>query len=848
VLAHEGEALGVVDQARKVDQVGCGHDKSSSREPVSYSRFCSRTRCPQPNFPIPVSPPWNPTRAILVITAATLTGPAFAQAPAANPYDVSWAALNPGNDWAAQVIQSLFPVTGATTAPGTSPGSATTVIQLIVGQFTGFVGAVACAFLVYTTLMNIHRAAETSRILGRDQTWMFVVRVGFAGVMMFPLGSGFSAGQALVMQGAMTGVGMAGAVYRNAVQAIGPDARVVAQPMIPGTQPIVAGLIDNELCMALVNLAGNSRDRPVIPEPQGIRVPSKGNNGAYTTFRYSLSIGDESGNPACGTVEVHETQQNQRTLEGVTIDMATVQKAVLANVLNGTIRPAVKAVAKDLWLNKTAASLAPLQGIYTNGVAAYTNSLTATGQAVAQRLNAAIQANAAAARNGSNDLLAGQVVQNTLGWTAAGAYYLEITKLNAATLSMLSATPVVTSPTYDGIPMGMSYDLAPLQAAAKQFMTTLGYVVQTQDATHAAPGVPTTLNDAKSDASGASVLEQLFGQLNLTNAVAEKLIAFILPQAGIWTDPFGGLMGMGQLLINTSLTGMGIAAILSSATTSSGIAVWDALTFNWGHAAATIAGHAVMSFLATPIFIGLLALLVPGITIAYVLPMIPYVMWMAGVAGWIILVCEALIAVPLWMLAHMTVGGDGLHGRAVEGWGLLFSVVFRPTLMVIGLFLSYFVYDCMSWLIRQTFGIAAGFALQNGWLVTNMIGLGVVLSIFVSLHIVAALMAFRMVALLPHHLPRLIGFTAANRVDMDSFMQRAALTPGEVTAGGTQRALQAGTGQFSEGMKGLSGGPAGYISGPGGASEEASRQAGGMDSTLRATTNTAGNEGEVGDG
>jgi len=63
VLAHQREALGVVDQARKVDQVGCRHDKSSSCEPVSYSRLCSRTRCSQPNFPVLASPPRNPIRA-----------------------------------------------------------------------------------------------------------------------------------------------------------------------------------------------------------------------------------------------------------------------------------------------------------------------------------------------------------------------------------------------------------------------------------------------------------------------------------------------------------------------------------------------------------------------------------------------------------------------------------------------------------------------------------------------------------------------------------------------------------------------------------------------------------------
>jgi hypothetical protein len=216
--------------------------------------------------------------------------------------------------------------------------------------------------------------------------------------------------------------------------------------------------------------------------------------------------------------------------------------------------------------------------------------------------------------------------------------------------------------------------------------------------------------------------------------------------------------------------------------------------------------------------------------------MIPYVMWMAGVAGWIILVCEAMIAVPLWMLAHMTVGGDGLHGRAIEGWGLLFNVVFRPTLMVIGLFLGYFVFDCMSWLIRESFGIAAGFVLANGWIVSNFLGLGVLLSIFVMTHVVAALMSFRMVALLPHHLPRLIGFTAANRVDMDDFQQRAAWGPTGQVGDFTGKALQTGSDRFIGGMKSLSRSPAGYISGPSRQSGEARGEGEGMDSTLRATS------------
>jgi hypothetical protein len=99
-----------------------------------------------------------------------------------------------------------------------------------------------------------------------------------------------------------------------------------------------------------------------------------------------------------------------------------------------------------------------------------------------------------------------------------------------------------------------------------------------------------------------------------------------------------------------------------------------------------------------------------------------------------------------------------------------------------------------------------------------------------------------MVTLLPHHLPRLIGFTSANRVDMDAFQQQAAWGIGGSAARVSGKGIQAGSDQFVDQMKSLSQGPAGYISGPrsgsdGGATSE-------MDSTLRATTDSEPREGE----
>jgi len=780
----------------------------------------------------------TPWPILLTLALVAVAGPAFAAAP--NPYNVSWAALDPGTDWAAQVIRSIFPIPGGT--PGTSTGSEATVIQLIVGQFTGFVAVIACFFVTYTVLVSIHRAAETGRILGTNQSWIFVLRLGFAGIMMFPLGGGFSAGQAMVMQGAMVGVGMAKALYTNAIQAVGPDAVVIAQPMIPGTRKIVAGLIDSELCMDLVNLASNTATggNPLIPIPNPVTATDNA-NGGYLSYRYSLTAGNEAGNPVCGTVTIRKSQGTPATVAGTNVDMAAVQQSVLNNVLTGSIRNQVASAAQNLWQNRQASALTPLQAVFTNADAAYTAELTSAATAVWNSLNSAVTANASQYRNGTNDLLAGEQQQNALGWTAAGAYYLEIAKLNATTLSLLNATPVTTSPTYEGLGPAISYDLAPFEAMQSQFMATLNALVQTSDGTSEPSGIPYTLADARTGNDGQGTLTRLFNDVGLSEPGFLHFVTNnLLPSSQYWTDPFGGLMALGQALINTALIAAGTTVALSSKIGAIGLAAVNALHGDLAAAAASLAGNVIITAAATLIYAAIFSIFLPGIVIAYVLPMIPYVMWMAGVAGWIILVCEAMVAVPLWMLAHMTLGGDGLHGRATEGWSLLFSVVFRPTLMVIGLFLGYFVFDCMSWLIRQTFGVAAGFVLTNGWLVSNFVGMAVLLSIFVMTHLVAALTSFRMIALLPHHLPRLIGFTSGNRVDMDDFQNRAAWGIGGIVADRTATGIGKAVSGAAEGMKSLPSGPAGYISGPEGAAAAAE---GGMDSTLRAASDTSG-EGE----
>jgi conjugal transfer/type IV secretion protein DotA/TraY len=232
------------------------------------------------------------------------------------------------------------------------------------------------AFVCYLTIINIHRVAESSQILTNAMTSLFVVRLGFGAIMMFPLSSGFSTGQAAVVQASMWGIGMAKTVYANAVTAMGPDALVIATPMIPGTKNIVLNLIQDELCRALINQATNtvSSNPQMVPAPAPTTVTNQ--YGGATTWAYTLSSGNQTRSPACGTITVKQPSNTPQTVNGVNTDMTAQQQTILQNVLSNDIRPSVESVAANYWQTKQTSALTPLQATYVQATADYTQQLT----------------------------------------------------------------------------------------------------------------------------------------------------------------------------------------------------------------------------------------------------------------------------------------------------------------------------------------------------------------------------------------------------------------------------------------------------------------------------------------
>lgn len=89
----------------------------------------------------------------------------------------------------------------------------------------------------------------------------------------------------------------------------------------------------------------------------------------------------------------------------------------------------------------------------------------------------------------------------------------------------------------------------------------------------------------------------------------------------------------------------------------------------------------------TQTIFGALALVV--FFISYYLPALPVILWTLAVLGWLIMVIEAVVAAPVWIAAHAMPEGDGIageHGR--KGYIMLLNILLRPSLMVIGFFIS----------------------------------------------------------------------------------------------------------------------------------------------------------------
>ena len=740
----------------------------------------------------------------------------------------TWNMLDAGDDWTAEVLRGTFPTIGLDGSGDVAHQR--TVLGAMAGMATAFVGLLAVAHFVYDTIAQVVGAGERGRVVDDHTSYLAPLRITIAVILCLPLpGMGTSVGQAVVMRFALGSIGAARLVWSTAMQALGPAAVPIAVPIVPGTKTVVAGLLDNELCRAMVNAAANNPAMMPLPVP----VQGGSGNGAYIAWHYRLATGNARGAPACGTVTVRQAGGADQGVPGVDLDMADRQRTILQGVVEGILRPAAEQAAAQLRATRDASSLAPLWDAFQQGANQYSSELVAAAQEVQQRLRGSVTADIArggpAARNASR--------MDALGWTGAGAYALMVADINGATLSVLATTPVVNPPTFQGFGPSLSADLRPMLAAAAGWRVAIQTHAQTLDGQDVPGGYADLFTGVGPGEDGAGVLERISRGLRLNERVLQAFIQVTAPARQMWQNPFLAQIQLGHMLMLAALTALGMAAVLSSTPLAAGVVAASALTGNISGAAATAGGYLAVQYLGTPIFYGLLLLLAPGIALAFIIPMLPFTIWAARVLGWIVQVLEILVAVPLWAWAMIRWRGEGLHGHGFHGFAMTGTMVVTPVLILIGLFLGFVVYAAFAWLLQMAFGVAAGFVISKGWLVTNLIGVGVLCCVFVLMHMWGVVQAFRLISVTPHHVVAYAQLMAGNRVDVDDATQRF----GAAGMAGTIAAFQGAASAMLDVARNLGQAGRGALTGPGGG-----RAGVGSDRTLAAVTDTTPPQAEGG--
>lgn len=96
-----------------------------------------------------------------------------------------------------------------------------------------------------------------------------------------------------------------------------------------------------------------------------------------------------------------------------------------------------------------------------------------------------------------------------------------------------------------------------------------------------------------------------------------------------------------------------------------------------------------------------------GILLYYVVPLMPFIYFFFAVGRWVKSIFEAMVAVPLWALAHLRLGGEGIPGPAAgAGYFLILEIFLRPILTLFGLLASIATFMALTAGLDTVFNIA----------------------------------------------------------------------------------------------------------------------------------------------
>ena len=336
-----------------------------------------------------------------------------------------------------------------------------------------------------------------------------------------------------------------------------------------------------------------------------------------------------------------------------------------------------------------------------------------------------------------------------LGWASAGALNSTLVRASARAMELVgNAAPMASGP--DMTQLRGAVDNAATgeyRGKLEQGMGYLGHIVR--DTAARGQSTPSSVTMG-ADMEGRNVLAQLMKPL--TDSITQGAISASSLDP---THPMADIQTLGNGMLTAGTVGLaGLAAARSGSNLVNGIPVVGGML-----------GAIPQGILDTvvPLFwSALIACFACGALHAYILPMLPFLLWFYAMLAVASVAAELVIAAPLAAFMHMRADGQELINAEQRSiWLMGFNGFLRPSLLLLGLATSNLMMAVGATFLNRTYGTAV--TATNGDSVIGIVGFIVLTVLVFYLHYQIVVRSMHLITAVPAVVASLLNATDQHR-------------------------------------------------------------------------------------
>lgn len=563
----------------------------------------------------------------------------------------------------------------------------------------------AGVFLIYTIIMTVLTSAHEGEFMGRkwNSAWIAIRTVLGIGLLVPSPTTGYSTIQVIVMWVVIQGAGFANMAWYSALGYLASGGEVYTPPATDTATMVdlVGNVLDMQVCMYYAQNVAQTTQSNLKQSQQQQQQAQQGastNTAPPTPIETTntnftplfVVYQDTSGSqPVWNSVvkfpgRPYDPGQQDNTCGQISFGTNKDQSALQSDQKVNTLKAAIQQMMMD-----TSNYAQQIAGSSTNASNFANQVESSIVGGAADWVNITLPIRTSGPSLGQS-LMAGfynSAVQE--GWIMAGRFYYALGNIRQAVSAASSVSVNIDAPPA-GItrPTSGTYiSFVNPPAVSTDLMAPLQFSDNDEDglktAYNRAAGYVSTARTVANQVDQSSKVNINIGASGILAILLDPITTFLITLIATISTAVGdpilvlqgigyGFMGLASILWlggTVAIFGVGIGTSIMSSVQPAGLATIDA---------------AIAFIPAFTAFV--LIFFVMGMTFAYYIPLIPFIIFVFSAVGWFIAVIEAMVAAPLVALGITHPEGHDLLGKSEQALMLLLSVFLRPILMIIGLF------------------------------------------------------------------------------------------------------------------------------------------------------------------